>query len=416
MPRDTCILATYMNTSSMSSQWLNRPMANLLILIPMVCWLAFCLDIIAPALPVISDEYHVSSTLLQNSMSLFLLICGIMQLSIRTLIMRFGRYNLTLSCYLTMIMGCLIGAKASNIFALIIARCLQAIGSSGTFMISFISVKDITENKPLRATIYSLLSTSIALSPILIPMLGAFILETNHWHQTFTCMLILISLHGIVMLKLFSKTPSQDQANNQQKSAWSDLFADHANLAYLLSAGILGGTANFLYLSHSSYIYIVNFETSRLLYSYFYCSVGITYMIGCFAFPYIANYFSDIKTIILGHMFVFTSMLSTLILSQTGFLSVYSFTLFAAIAHIGSGFLSTGSIIGLMKEPKLGTDQVIGVYGCTKFILPAIFGWISMGYGASLFALSSSIIILSILTLLALMPLFNLNPHRSNAY
>ena len=406
-----------MNTSSMSSQWLHRPMANLLILIPMVCWFAFCLDIIAPALPVISDEFHVSSSLLQNSMSLFLLICGIMQLSIRTLVMKLGRHSVTLGCYISVIVGCLIGAKANNHIALILARCLQAAGSSGTLMIGFISVKDITDNKAIRATIYSLLSTSIALSPILIPMLGAFILETNHWHYTFTCMLILISLHGIIMLKMFPRAPSQDQSNNQQKSAWSDLFSDHANLAYLLSAGILGGAANFLFLSHSSYIYIVNFETSRLLYSYFYCSVGITYMIGCFSFPYVAKCLNNIQTIILGHMLVFTSMVLTFILSQAGFLNAYTFTFFAAIAHVGSGFLLTGSIIGLMNEPKLGTDQVIGMYGCAKFILPAMFGWISMSYGASLFSLSSSIIILSVLVLLALMPIFKLNRSRiSNAY
>ena len=268
-----------MNTRYMSTQWFQKPMANLIFLIPMVCWFAFCLDIIAPALPIISQEFNVPSSLLQNSMSLFLLICGLMQLTVRKLVMQVGRHAVAVGCYIVVIIGCIIGAKAYNLSTLILARCLQAAGSSGTLMISFISVKDITSNKQQQATIFSLLSTSIALSPILIPMLGAFILESKHWHFTFTTMLIFTALHSIFMFRHFPKTASQAQLANQQKTAWPNLFAEHANLPYLLVAGILGGTTNFLYLSHSSYIYIINFETSRLVYSFFYSIVGVTYML-----------------------------------------------------------------------------------------------------------------------------------------
>ena len=401
----------------MSSKWFNKPLANLIILIPMVCWFAFCLDIIVPALPIITDDFGVSSSLLQHSMSLFLLICGLTQLSIRSMIILIGRRSLTVLCYCAIVLGCFLGAKAHNLFTLIFARCLQAAGSSGTLMISFISVRDITQDSKLRANLCSYLSSAIAISPILIPVLGAMIIEHKHWHFTFTYMMILVVIHGILMLRIFPTLQSEAQLSHQQKNSWPELFSEHASLAYLLLAGILGGTLNFLFLSHSSYIYIVNFESSGLLYGYFFSVVGIVYMMGCFIFPVFSKKLGILKTIILGHSLVFCMMFLVYILNLFNMLNATIFTVFAAISHFGSGFLLTGSIVGLMSQPKLATDQVVGVYGCSKFILPALLGWCSMSYGASLYAMSSTMIILCTITSFALIPLVSFKQIRFfNAY
>lgn len=401
----------------MSSEWLNKPMTNLVMLIPMVCWFAFCLDIIVPALPLITDDFKVSSSVLQHSMSLFLLICGISQLCIRKLIIKIGRRTLTLMCYFAIILGCFMGAKAHNLTMLILARCLQAAGSSGTLMISFISVRDITENLDLRSKLCSYLSGAIAVSPILIPMLGAIIIEKKHWHFTFSYMMILVAIHGLIILRMFPKSQSIDQDTHEHKSRWSKLFSENTGLAYFLFTGILGGTTNFLFLSHSSYIYIINFEASQLSYGYFFSIIGLIYMAGCFLFHYFSKKIGVLQTIITGHFLTFISMSSIFILDCFEMLDSSIFTLFSASSHFGSGFLLTGSIVGLMSHPKLATDQVVGVYGCTKFILPAILGWFSMVYGASLYAMSSTIIILSSLTSLSLLPILVIrNRNLFNTY
>ncbi|MDG2348129.1 MAG: hypothetical protein P8L77_01530, partial [Gammaproteobacteria bacterium] len=54
----------------------------------------------------------------------------------------------------------------------------------------------------------------------------------------------------------------------------------------------------------------------------------------------------------------------------------------------------------------------IGVYGCLKFVLPALLGWLTMAYGASLFAMSATIIILSTLALLTIIPMMDLSRRR----
>ena len=396
----------------MSSEWLHKPLANLIMLIPMVCWFAFCLDIIAPALPFITDDFHVSASSLQNSMSVFFLVCGLTQLCIRSLIIKLGRRTLTLLCYIIIFLGCLIASVSHNLTTLIVARCIQAAGSSATLMISFISVRDITTNAKLRTTLCSYLSTAIAVSPIIIPMIGALIIQKRHWHFTFTYMMALIAIHGLLTFKLFPKAQSNEQHHHESKVSWLSLLVQHTNLAYLIFSGILGASTNFLFLSHSPYIYIVNFGSSPLWYGYCFSLVGFTYMVGCFILPQISKKTGVLKAILFGHGLILIAMMSIFICHIFHMLNALIFTFLTCVTHLGSGILLTGSITGLMNQPKLATDQVIGVYGCLKFVLPALLGWLTMAYGASLFAMSATIIILSTLALLTIIPMMDLSRGR----
>lgn len=391
----------------MQTDWFKNPETNLILLIPMVSWFAVCLDIIAPALPLIVDEFDVSSGLLQNTMSLFLLVCGFTQLLIRRCLIWLGHKYLTIICYLFIIIGCLMGAAANDLNSLIIARCFQAMGSSGTLMVSFLAIRDITSNETIRTRLCSYLSTAIAISPVLIPAIGAYITQTNHWHFTFVCVGSLIFLHGLLTFYLFPNGNVDNRIDHQKKSKWLDLFNEHSYLGYLLLSGILGGTTNFLFLSHSAYIYIVHFKTSAMFYGYLFSIVGIIYMLGCFLFPWLEKKYGNIQAIILGHMLVLLSASCILFFTFINVLNSILFTSLVCLAHLGSGFLLTGSIVGLMSHPTLARDQVIGVYGCIKFAIPAVIGLMSMFFGASLFAMSSTLITIATLVILAIIPIIS---------
>ncbi|NDB03796.1 MAG: hypothetical protein EBY38_09080, partial [Flavobacteriaceae bacterium] len=233
-----------------------------------------------------------------------------------------------------------------------------------------------------------------------------------HWHFAFSYLTILIAIHGILTFKYFPKSQSDEQHRHAQKANWFNLFIQHSNLAYLLLSGILGASTNFLFLSHSSYIYIINFGHAPVWYGYCFSLVGFTYMMACFLFPKVSKKTGTLKALILAHGLLLSTMMCILISQACHLLNAQIFTVLICLSHLSSGFLITGSIIGLMSQPALATDQVIGVYGCLKFILPALLGWFSMMYGASLYAMSTTIILLSTLTLLAIMPMIDLSRRR----
>lgn len=389
----------------MSIKCLRSFESNLILLAPMVCWFAFCLDIIVPALPKIVKDLHAPSAHVQQAMSLFLFVCGITQLGIRKCLIAFGRKNLILGSYFLILAGCLVGAHANSLFTLTIARVLQSIGSACTLMLGFISVRDITDDHKSRARICSYLNSAVASSPILIPLLGAYIIEKQHWHSTFYYLGLLIMLHSLLIWKYFPDSEQKLDATNQTKQHWSDLIMSTPCLLYYMGSGVLGGTTNFLFLSHSSYIYIESFGTSPVTYGHAFAIVGCAYLFACFSFQFISKKLYTFKTIVLGHALIFTSACLLLILNTLHQINITSFTILIALCHMGSGLMLTGSIVGLLNRPTLATNQVVGMYGCSKFIIPGILGSCSMFYGASILALSTTLIILSGLISLLILPI-----------
>jgi len=144
----------------------------------------FSIDMYLPGFPAIAKDLHTTVAQVSLSLSGFFIGISFGQLLYGPLLDRFGRKKplyIGLLLYIIASVGC---AFATNINALIILRCVQAIGSCAAAVASIAMVRDlfpISEN----AKVFSLLMLVVGASPMIAPTVGGYVTSAFGWHSVF---------------------------------------------------------------------------------------------------------------------------------------------------------------------------------------------------------------------------------------
>lgn len=155
----------------------------------------FSIDMYLPGFPAIAKDLHTTVAKVSLSLSGFFIGISVGQLLYGPLLDRFGRKRplyIGLSVYIISSIGC---AYATSIDALIILRCIQAIGSCAAAVASIAMVRDlfpVSEN----AKVFSLLMLVVGVSPMIAPTVGGYVTTAFGWHSVF----IVLMLLGLVNL------------------------------------------------------------------------------------------------------------------------------------------------------------------------------------------------------------------------
>lgn len=146
-------------------------------------------DIYQPAIPAVMQAFNTTQAYVQLTMSVYLLILGLGQLLWGPLLDHYGRRKI-LTAGLTLFMLATIWILlAHTIQIIIIGRALQGLGGCALTVIAFASTRDI-DNDVMRAKTMSHLSMTMSVSPILAPIVGAFLFKHFGWQSNFIALLI----------------------------------------------------------------------------------------------------------------------------------------------------------------------------------------------------------------------------------
>lgn len=155
----------------------------------------FSIDMYLPGFPAIARDLHTTVARVSLSLSGFFIGISAGQLLYGPLLDRFGRKKplyIGLIIYIIASIGC---AYATSINALIVLRCIQAIGSCAAAVASVAMVRDIfpvTEN----ARVFALLMLVVGVSPMIAPTVGGYVTTAFGWHAVFLVLMVL----GVVNL------------------------------------------------------------------------------------------------------------------------------------------------------------------------------------------------------------------------
>jgi DHA1 family bicyclomycin/chloramphenicol resistance-like MFS transporter len=155
----------------------------------------FSIDMYLPGFPAIAKDLHTTVAKVSLSLSGFFIGISVGQLLYGPLLDRFGRKKplyIGLGVYIIASIGC---AYATTIDALIILRCIQAIGSCAAAVASIAMVRDlfpVSEN----AKVFALLMLVVGASPMIAPTVGGYVTTAFGWHSVFLVLMLL----GVVNL------------------------------------------------------------------------------------------------------------------------------------------------------------------------------------------------------------------------
>ena len=216
----------------------------------------FSIDMYLPALPGIVDDLGTTQSMVQLTLSGFLLGLAVGQLIIGPVSDAVGRKKLLVAGAVVAMAAAVFAALAPGIEALILARLIQGLGSGACVVLARAVVPDLARGES-AARAFALLMTIQGVAPILAPVVGGLLVEPVGWRGLFWV------LAGVALLQLLVSVFVVRESMPVEKRSPATVRGVLGNYAYVLRnpgyrgylvAFSFGFGAMFSYISASPFV------------------------------------------------------------------------------------------------------------------------------------------------------------------
>jgi DHA1 family bicyclomycin/chloramphenicol resistance-like MFS transporter len=278
---------------------------------------ALSTDLYLPALPAMTAFFHVPEYQTNLTLILFFIVYAASMLVWGPFSDRFGRKPVLfvgLTCYTVAGVLC---ALAPDIYALVVFRVLQALGTGAAAATATAVVKDVYHGRR-REVILAVVQSMMVLSPAVAPVIGALILRFTSWRGTFAAQAVLglLVLAGTVA---YSDTVGEKLTGSPLASL-RRLAAVSRNRTFLFMIVnfALLGIGMMAFISGSSYIYQTTFGVSSQVFSLFFAIFAFGAAAGAQLYVWVSR-LADRNSIVTGSFVVCAvSGLLVLLLGKRG--------------------------------------------------------------------------------------------------
>ncbi|HEX2549177.1 MAG TPA: MFS transporter, partial [Gammaproteobacteria bacterium] len=181
-----------------------RNITLLLALVPFLMGIG--IDLYVPSLPAIAHDYQVDNTLVQLTISIYMLGYALGQIFLGVISDSLGRKKVILFSGVFYTLISLLSAYSSDISILILLRFLQGIGIAGLGVVARAIATDCFQDLDLTKAMATF-SLSWALGPILGPFIGGYIQDYFNWQVDF----YLFAVYGGVISIFIAMTLPETQ-------------------------------------------------------------------------------------------------------------------------------------------------------------------------------------------------------------
>ncbi len=252
---------------------------------------AMSTDLYLPALPGMTEYFHVREYLTNLTLILFFVVYGIAVLVWGPLSDRFGRRPVLIVGLSIYVVSGVLCAVAGDVYQLIVFRVLQALGTASASAISTAIVRDVFRGRK-REVIIAVIQSMTVFSPAVAPLIGALILRFTSWRGAFVAQAILGVLVFAGALVYQETIESRLEGNPLRSLGRLIVVLRNRSFSYLLVNFSLMGMAMMAFITASSYIYVVTFGTSSQVYSYFFVMFAFSIAVGAQLYVWLSRHFS----------------------------------------------------------------------------------------------------------------------------
>lgn len=347
---------------------------TIIILSPLVFIFALSLDIYSPTIPQLQKALHTTPAMIQLTVTAFALAMGIGQLLIGPFSDRIGRKPIMLIGLVIYIIGSGLCAAASNAPLLIIGRIAQACGCAATMSSAFASVKDIYNDKATH--VYSLLNSTIAVVPLIAPIIGGYLATVFNWEANF----VFLAIFGVLILFTTAtgfKESIPKKGKNKVLTQSNLKIATHPVFIVFTLLSTCGFSCFLAFFSVTPYIIITLLHVSIEHFGYYFATISV---VSCFGSLFAAKLISKFGVSWVGLAGAIIVLLSGILIVTDFYLSGLSLIgyLFPIlIMGIGATFLM-GAGAGGAITPFKNAGFASSLLGCIQFMLAAVITTVLM--------------------------------------
>ncbi len=235
------------------------------------------IDMYLPALPQLSDDFHVGASTVQLTLTACLAGLALGQLVAGPLSDRFGRRPPLLVGLALYVVSSLLCAVAPSAAALIGLRFVQGLGGAAGIAISRAIARDLYGGDAL-ARFFSTLMLVNGTAPILAPVIGAQLLRVTSWRGVFVALAgigaVLAVATAVGLRETLPPGLRSEGGFATVRVTVAELVSDRAFLGYIVLLGLTFG-AMFAYIAGSSFVVETIHHGSPQLFSAIFALNGI---------------------------------------------------------------------------------------------------------------------------------------------
>ncbi|KAL4966064.1 putative MFS transporter [Aspergillus stella-maris] len=158
-----------------------------------------------PAIGTLAEDLHVSVSDINLTVTMYLIFQGLAPSIVASLSDTHGRRPAYLACFTIYIATNIALALQNSYAALMVLRCLQSTGSSGTIALSSATVSDLA-TRAERGKYIGFATMGVTLGPALGPVIGGLLSHFLGWRAIFWFLVILSGVLGATLLLFLPET------------------------------------------------------------------------------------------------------------------------------------------------------------------------------------------------------------------
>lgn len=331
-------------------------------------------DLYLPSFPAIATAFGVGQSVVQLTLTAFLVGAAAGQLVIGALSDALGRRK-TLLVALALFAACAIAAASSvSIEMLLLTRAVQGFaGSAGAVLARAVIADMATPAETARA--FGTLFVLISLGPAIANPLGGWLTEIGSWRAPLLALsLIAVSMCVVAVLQVPESLPPERRHPFHFGSLVTNLWrlaTTRAVMGFVLAFGC-GYAGMMVYISSSSFIGQEIFGLSPLEYSLTFALGSVSFMGGAAMSSRLVARAGAVRALRVGQWLQMVSATVGLILAMAGGLLLAPYLAVVACFCAGTGMImSTASALAIAQAVgAAGAGSAL--VGCSQFILGAI--------------------------------------------
>lgn len=325
---------------------------HLVTLILLASFSTVSLNMFLPSLASIAVDLNADYALVSLAVAGYLAITAVLQLIIGPLSDRFGRRPVMLSALVIFIFGSVMCSLAQDVWTFLIFRMTQG-GVIAGYTLSLAIVRD-TSGDQKTASLLGYISMSMALAPMLGPMLGGVIDTAFGWRANF----YFYSVTGIVLLILcwidLGET-HHDRADKSDPNAdrFRHLLSKKSIWGYALTTALSAG-AFYIFLVGAPLVAQFTFQVSTAELGFFIGSITGGFLVGSLISGLSASRFDITTTMLIGRIVACIGLCIGLAMVLTGDVSSLMYFGATILVGLGNGITIPSSNAGMLSvRPKI---------------------------------------------------------------
>jgi DHA1 family bicyclomycin/chloramphenicol resistance-like MFS transporter len=263
-----------------------RKMPSIGILIAVSMLQPIGINMYIPSIPGMRVAFGTDATTIQLTISLYLLATALAMLVLGPLSDRLGRRPVMLGGLALFVVGSLVCVLAPNVWVLIAARVLQAIGASAGIALARAVVRDVYDREQ-SASMIGYVTMGMAVAPMVAPAIGGLLDESFGWRASFQAMTgfgVAVLAYAWVALDETNPRGGDSRAAVPAKRLIASFGALLATRAFAVYAGVatVASMVFFAFIGGAPHVSTTLLKLTPSAYGAYFALIAIGYIIGNF--------------------------------------------------------------------------------------------------------------------------------------